>query len=64
MIRKRRLQEKNEEEVRSKRRTTIDEHEKYEEVEYEEEASRGDFRGGECRLMFFNDAFIRDVRGL
>ena len=38
MIGKRRLQEKNVEEVRRKRRTTIDENEKYEEVEYEEEA--------------------------
>ena len=49
MIRKRRLQEKNVEEVRRKRITTIDENEKYDEVEHEEEASRGgDFRGGEC----------------
>ena len=45
MIRKRRLQEKNVE-VRRKRITTIDENEKYDEVEYEEEASRGgDFKG-------------------
>ena len=54
MIRMRRLQEKNEEEVRRKKRTKINENEKYEEVEYDEEASRGgDFRGGECRLMCF-----------
>ena len=53
MIRKRKLQETNE--VRRKRRTTKDENEKYEEVEYEEEALRGgDFRGGECRLMCFS----------
>ena len=35
MIRKRRLQEKNEEEVRRKRITTKDENEKYDDVEYE-----------------------------
>ena len=42
-----RLQEKNVEEVTRKRRTTIDENEKYDEIEYQEEASRGgDFRRG------------------
>ena len=49
MIRKRRLQKKNEEEVRRQRRTTIDENEKYDEVDHQEKASRGgDFRRGEC----------------
>ena len=40
MIRKRWLRKENEEEVRRLRRTTIDENEKYDEVEYEGNASR------------------------
>ena len=49
MIRKRRLQKKNKEEVRRKRGTTIDENEKYDEVDHQEEVSRGgDFGRGEC----------------
>ena len=49
MMTEKRLQEKNLEEVTRKRRTTIYENKKFDEIDHQEEASRGgDFRGGEC----------------